>query len=247
MSKERAEWKVRLTPSNLNGQENARLVRLVSSGTRTLDDLVAIACDGGGCGIPAETLRAAAKILMNEARDSLLEGYTVSTQIGTLTPTVKGLWNNERLLPEARRQNTATVRYTPSPALRRSLSNPLFVETGGTGFRLTVYDVEDTATGTRNERLTPGRTIVLHGKMLLMNGDLPERGIYFVRADTGEAVRHVKPDELALCTRTRIIAIVPSDLPRGEYLIRVVSQCTTNPRPMKHAAEYVTKTPLAVE
>lgn len=240
------EWKVRLINSNYTGQETARYVRIVSPGVRTIDDLVAIACDGGGCGIPAETLRAAAHILMNKTRDSVMEGYTVSTPMGTLTPQVKGHWNPDRLQPEARGQNCATLRYTLSSSLKQALADPLFQDASVTGFKLGIYDVEDIASRTHNERLTRGRGVILRGHRLLMNGDLPERGICLVDAETEEAVRNIAPDNFIVNTRNRIIFTIPDDVPSGQYLIRVTSQCTTNARPMKQAASYTTRTPLTL-
>ncbi|WP_418696397.1 DUF4469 domain-containing protein [Bacteroides sp.] len=246
MSKKRAEWNVRLIRSNYTDQKDVFYPKAIIARTLTLDDLIARATDGGGCGLNPETLRAAAQVLLNEAEDCLLEGSAVSTLIGTLTPTVTGIWNPDRTDPEARRQNIATVRYTPGARLKAVLADPLFHEVSGTGLRLSVSDVEDTASHTHNERLTPGRTFTLRGHMLLMNGDLPQRGVYLIDAATGDERLHIRPEELVVCTRKRIIALAPPDLPQGEYLIRVVSQCTTNPTPMKQAAEYTTQTPLKV-
>lgn len=109
------------------------------------------------------------------------------------------------------------------------------------------YLVEDAATHTFNERLTPARGFILRGFMLLMNGDLPERGVYFLDAATGRTVAHISPDELAVSSRSRIVGIVPEELPAGEYQVKVVSQCTTGPRPMKQAVESTFGAVLRVE
>lgn len=247
MNKKRVEWKVRLTASNLLHNEGKLIPQVILTRSYTLDDVVARMADNGSP-MTTETLRCAATMLMNEIEDCLLEGASVSTPLGTLTPSVTGVWNTaNRLLPEARQQNTATVRYSLSPRMKKALTNPLFQEENGTGFRLSIYSVQDTASHTENERLTPGRTIVLRGHFLLMNGDLPQCGIYLVDATNGQPACHIAPEELVLNTRGRIIAQVPHDLPKGEYLIRVVSQCSTSPQPMKQAAEYTTKTPLMVD
>lgn len=246
MNKKRVEWKVRLTASNLLHNEGKLIPQVILTRSYTMDDVVA-RITGNGCSISAETLHCAATMLMNEIEDCLIEGASVGTPLGTLTPSVTGIWDTaNRLLPEARQQNTATVRYSLSPRMKKALAHPLFHEDNGTGFRLSIYSVQDTASRTENERITPGRTIVLRGHSLLMNGLLPQRGIYLIDATSGETAYHITPEELVLNTRGRIIAQVPHDLPPGEYLIRVVSQCSTSPQPMKQAAEYTTKTPLIV-
>jgi DNA-binding domain/Domain of unknown function (DUF4469) with IG-like fold len=221
MSKRRVEWNVRLKQSNYLQSKGKLVPQVLLARTWTLDEIVTRITTSGGCALNAETLRCAAGLLLNEMEDCLLEGSAVSTSLGTLTPSVTGTWSTiDRLQPEVRQQNTATVRYTLSPQMKKALANPLFHEASGTGFRLSIYSVQDTASRTEDECLTPGRTIILRGHM------------------------HITPSELVLNTRGRIIAQVPDDLPPGEYLIRIVSQCTTSPQPMKQAAEYITQTPL---
>lgn len=246
MSKKRVEWKVRLQPSNYQRTKGELIPQVLLARNYTLNEIVD-RLTANASPLDAETLRCAASMLMNEIEDCLIEGASVSTPLGTLTPAVTGVWNStDRLQPEARQQNTATVRYTLSRQMKDALAHPLFHSIAATGFRLSIFSVEDTASHTTNERLTPGRTIVLRGHLLLMNGDLPQRGLYLVDANTEQTVCHILPDEFVFNTRGRIIAQLPQDLPEGEYLIRVVGQCTTGPRPMKQAAEYTTKTPLKV-
>lgn len=248
MTKKRVEWKVTLNKSNYQQTSDEMIPKVVLRDTLTLDDLLNRISAHSSCALNPETLRHAAGLLMDAIEDHLVEGYAISTPVGTLAPAVTGTWHANRLLPEARALNKATVRYTPGAHLKRVLADPLFHVIGvGARWRVSIYNIQDTATRTENERLTPGRTFIVNGIMLLMNGDLPERGIYLLNSETGETVRHLPPEEFVLCTRRRILATVPPDLPEGEYLVRVVSQCTTNPRPMKQAAEYTFETPLRVE
>lgn len=246
MSKDRVEWQVRLYQSNLNGKENEEYVRILSRGTLTLKELVAIAHEGHGKAMDIETLRAAWNILLRTAHECLMEGYTVSTELGTLTPSVKGAWSQDRMDPEARAQNKATVRYTMSPQLKKAMANPLFRLVNVHGFRVYISGVKPMGTNLEEGRLARGRHIRIEGRMLLMNGELPERGVYFMDALTGEVACHIEAEEVEVIKRTMIMAKVPDDLPDGWYRIRVVSQCTTNNRPMKQAAEYTYGVPFAV-
>ena len=107
--------------------------------------------------------------------------------------------------------------------------------------RVVINCVEDKGSETINERLTPGNAIIIQGDLLLMNGDLPERGLYYLNAETGATVCHIPAEQLSINTRSEIITIVPKDLPAGRYRLRIVSQCTTSPRPMKQAASYTMK------
>lgn len=248
MSKKRVEWNVTLRKSNyLMHEEHDLVPKIVLNGTLSLDDIIDRLTGEQACPMDAETLRHAAALLARGAEKYLVEGYAVGTPLGTLTPSVTGTWSTDRLQPEERGRNQATVRYSPSPRLKRALANPLFHESGkGAYRRVDISSVEDTASRTSGERLTPGHNIIVRGQFLLMNGDLPERGLYLLEADTGAEVCHLKPESFALNTRGRIVVQLPDDLPPGEYLLRVVSQCTTNPQPMKQAAECVWGTRLAV-
>ena len=54
----------------------------------------------------------------------------------------------------------------------------------------------------------------------------------------GWAVENIRPEELVVNTRRKMIAVVPAELPAGRYFMRVVSQCSTSPRPMREAVEF---------
>lgn len=246
-NKHRPEWKIRLHQSNLETVKDELIPQVQLNGTLTLEQIIARLAEDS-CALSPENLAHAAGLLSEAMEYYLVEGYAVSTPLGTLTPTVTGTWSTDRIQPDERARNAATVRFTLSPRLKKSLANPLFREIGIGAFRrLSIYGVEDAVTHTLNERLTPGRGFILRGSMLLMNGDLPERGVYFLDAATGRTVARVLPDELAVCSRGRIVGIVPEELPAGEYQVKVVSQCTTGPRPMKQAVESTFGAVLRVE
>lgn len=246
MSKTRAEWNVRLQRSNLTSIKDELVPQVLLTRTWTLDEVID-RITAGNSPLSSETLHCAAAMLMNEIEDCLVEGAAVNTPLGTLSPTLSGTWSSNRLLPEERQRNTASVRYQPSRRLRKALANPLLTAVNGTGFTLSIYSVTDHATHSENRCLTPGRVFTLKGHMLLMNGDLPQRGLYLVDAQKGLDVCHIQPEDFIENTRGKIVAQLPEDVPPGEYLLRVVSQCTTSTRPMKAAAEYVTQIALKVE
>lgn len=246
MRKKRAEWKIRLVRSNLKPSEGCLFPQVVLKGAYTLDDIIERLAKDQACGLNAETLRHAATALFNEMEDYLLDGSSVHLPLGILTPSVTGLWDTNRLQPEARRKNEATVRFSLSPRLKKALADPLLHETDVAASRLAIYTVEDSGSRTINERITRGLSISLTGSMLLMNGTSPERGLYLLRAGTEEVVLHIPPESFIRCTRRNIIALIPRDLPKGEYNLRVVSQCTTSPRPLNTPAVYTMPSVLVV-
>lgn len=260
MIRQRPEWRVRLTRSNYRNQQEATYFpRVIVPQTLTLEQLIARMTQTRACSLDAQTLRAAAGMLADAVEEHIVQGYAVSTPLGTLTPALTGTWDFERQQPEARAKNSATVRYTPGTRLKKRLANPLLHAVDTSPNRTAVYDIEDHVSATRNERLTPGGLVTLHGQMLLMNGDLPTRGVYLLRADEADeetatlpeeepaVVLHLTPGQIAINTRSRISFQLPADTPPGRYRLRVVSQCTTNNRPLKQAVEYTTKGTVTVE
>lgn len=247
MERKKARWKVTLHKSNYRLHGSGELQpRVLLKATYTLDDLVDRIVRRGGCGLSADTVRHAVQLVMDEVEDCLLEGAAVNLPLGRLMPAVTGTWQADgRYDPAVRARNEATVRFVMSASMRRALAEPQLEVAGvGARHRLTIYTVHDTASGTDNERLTPGRPFIVTGEMLLMNGDLNTRGLYLLDAATGEVRAHIRPEELTVNTRRKMIAVVPGELPAGRYLVRVVSQCTTSPHPMREAVEFTLSTEL---
>ena len=241
MKKKRAEWRVKLRRSNFKMHRGELAPRVILAQTYKLNGVLERIVKGG-CALSYGTLKHAADLLMNEIEDCLLEGSAVNLPIGILTPGVKGLWQvSERYDPKVRAQNEAVINYKMSAELRKALENPLLEAENIRSRRVVINCVEDKGSETINERLTPGNAIIIQGDLLLMNGDLPERGLYYLNAETGATVCHIPAEQLSINTRSEIITIVPKDLPAGRYKLRIVSQCTTSPRPMKQAASYTMK------
>lgn len=249
MKRKRAEWKVRLRKSNYEQTKGQLVPQVIVTRKYTLDDVIGRIMAVGNCAVNREVLEYAASLLTRHIGDCLLEGASVSTPLGQLSPVVTGTWQAaDRKDPEVRALNTATVRYSISPELRRLLDDPLLEAVGvGVQNALAIYSLKDVGSQTVNERLTPGRNIVVEGNRLLMNGDSPLRGLYVEEAGTGRAVAQVRPEDMTLCTRQRIVAMLPAQIAPGTYRLRVVSQCSTSPRPLKEPAEYVWPAELRVE
>ena len=240
MSENKPKWKVRLQRSNykIHGG-NDWAPRLVHFKSYDLDDVIDRAARRGSA-LSADNLRHAAAMIMSEIKECLIEGATVNLPIGRLTPGVTGLWQfDQRYNEKVRAMNQGVVRYSMSDEMREALANPLLENVGMDTYRkLRVDHVHDISSGTINEWLTPGGAVIVQGTMLLMNGDLPERGFYLIDAETGESIAHIPPEKLATNTRTEAMFTMPTSLPEGDYLLRAVSQCTTNPNPLKKAREY---------
>lgn len=235
MEKKRVEWKVNLYPYNL-GEKKGELYPVVAlRGTVDLEGVIdAVIAERSE--LRRETLRSVAHQLMEKAEDLLMEGFAVSTPLGILTPSVTGMWNANRLSSGARAENKAVLNYTMSGGLKKAFANPLLQERKRPDAGPRMYRVIDLATGAQDGSLTPGSLFRVSGQLLLMNGDLPERGLYLCDRDTGREAAFIPANEFPMNSRSEIYARLPEDVPPGQYTLKVLSQCTTNPRAMKAAA-----------
>lgn len=235
MKEQRVTWSVLLRQSNLLTNKGQYYPQVLLRDRISVDQLIHRIV-AAGSEYKLETYLAIAHRLEREIRDYLIEGYAISSSLGTLTPTVTGMWNFDRIDPEARAQNQATLNYTMSKEMKESFANPLFHAVGSRSSRLAIGRVINTRHRDVEGIASPGDYLILEGRLLLMNGELPERGIYFVDAGTEEEVAFIGPEDMFHNTRSMIHIQVPEDLPVGTYSLRVVSQCTTGPRPLKEAA-----------
>lgn len=230
MEKKRVNWEVGLYRYNLS-EKLETYPRVQLRGTVTLQELADVMEKRTGI-YKAENTRAILSIMEKIIEDYLIEGYAVSGNLGTLTPTVTGMWGHDRIQPAVREQNKAVIRYAMSSRLKEDLANPLFRtiprrETGPTCSNVNnVYAAND-----GRQEWHPRDVLIIKGSHLLMNGDHPDRGLYFINAETNEAAAHITPDTMLQNTRSVIMATIPA-LPPGNYRLRVVSQCTTSPRPL---------------
>lgn len=232
MKKNRAEWKVRLYPSNLQGVEGT-VVRIVQRGNISLDELAVLLEERTGL-YRADTTRAIVSILTDLVEEMLLEGYSVSSELGTLSPSVGGLWDYDRIRPSARAKNQAKINFKPGQRLKEALKNALFHKEGNATQGPLFNPVDRFPINDRWEyMMEPDAVIYLEGRRLLMNGDDPTCGFYILDAETEEVRRFFPREEILLNTRGVLMVKLNGELPPGVYHFRVVSQCTTNSTPLK--------------
>ena len=145
-----------------------------------------------------------------------------------------------RINPAARAQNQASLSYALSTELKKAFEDPLFHVENSLQRGPFIFDIRDMESGTHNERLTPGGYVFLKGRLLLMNGDSPLRGVELLDAETEEVIHHFPAAELgSMNTRSRLFFRLPKDLPDGTYRLAVSSQCCTKPTPLKEPVRWV--------
>lgn len=232
MDKKRAEWRVRLYASNFENIKGT-FARIALNGNRSLDELADELERRSGL-YRADTTRAIMSLMSDLVEEYLLKGYAVTGELGTLTPTVTGLWDYDRLSPSARAKNKAEIRFIPSKRMKKGLKNALLHETSrakqGPRFNpVSRFDINDKW----EYVMKPDALILIEGIHLLMNGDDPTCGFYILDSETEEVARFFPREEILLNSRSQLMVQLKGELPPGRYRFRVVSQCTTSPNPLR--------------
>lgn len=246
--KRRPEWNVQLFQSNYKGVTGT-YPRIVSRGAVTLEELAHVLQERTGI-YRADTTKAILRLMANIVEEWLVEGYTVTGELGTWSPTVTGLWNFDRIQPEARAQNKAEIRYTMSPRMKKAMSDPLFHSIGR--YR-TAPHIYPSMPPMLKDKVEPfhyqlNGILIAEGTKLLMNGEDPSRGLYLIDAETGEERAFFAPDEMLMNSRSMLVVrLSPEKVQPGNYRLKVVSQCSTSPRPLKRPQEGVSVDQIWVE
>lgn len=230
MKKKRVEWKVWVYRNNYR-EKQGEYPRVMLRGNMDMDGLAAEVARRAGT-YNVETVRAIASLLERTAEELLVEGYSVTGRLGTLTPAVTGMWNPDRTSPSARAQNRAVARYAMGGALKEAFADPLFHEEARAAAVPVIGEARNAdAEAEGRTAWRTGDLVEVRGKLLMMNGDDPARGLYFVDEETGGEAVHLPAEELRMVTRSGFTMRVPA-LPPGRYRLRATTQCTTSPRPL---------------
>lgn len=228
----RPQWQVKLERYNLK-KEMAYKPRVLTRGSLTIDDLAAEVRERLRMLRTDEirmVLEETEQIIMN----ALADCYSVKGRLGSLSPGITGLWDTNRIDPEARSQNKAIANFQMGSELKKRLSDPLFHQASGRRVSWPhIYTCHDHVSKTDNKYLTPGNMAHVTGKLLRFEVDDEQQGLYLHNKATGKPAVFIPANELTLATISGFWFIVPPDLPEGEYELGIKNRCTNSSRPVK--------------
>jgi len=92
-----------------------------------------------------------------------------------------------------------------------------------------ILEVRDLVSNTANEQITPGGVIQLLGGRLKLAAANPDNGIFLM----GEQAGAVKLPVVVENKPSRLIAMIPADLPEGTYPIEVRTTMTVSGKEVK--------------
>lgn len=217
---------IALYPTYLTAQDgkcnyHAKVVnREKMSMTDVCKDIVAA---GNNCGLTEQELENVWHIICQARIKRLAEGISSEDDIGTLYPTVKGVFTDDRM-PFTKGVHTVSFGLRPSAAAAQVMEALTPVITQGNTCHPVIESVQDLKTKSCTV-LTPGGLLTIKGRSICLVGDDEAVGLYFENVlDEADVVR-VSPEDMGVNSASTLCLSIPAELKDGcQYRLRLVTQ-----------------------
>jgi hypothetical protein len=209
------------------------IARVKTEKTLTVEQVCTEAVTRGGSDLNYDTMVEAVNAYFDEAFYQLADGFSIENDFYTLRLKIGGTVDhpNGKIDPA---KNKVEITFRKRKALDDTLSH-VTVEIEGVAEN-TAYIAEalDVASGTIDERLTPGSVIVVLGSRIKVEGDDPSCGLYLVNAADGAAIKVT--GNFVENHASRLAAQLPA-LAAGTYRVRVVTRYSGGNTLLKEARQ----------
>ena len=188
------------------------LMRVVSNGTRNLDDILQDVAKETGWTLP--TVRMYYNAFFEQLKEELQQGNKVKTAIGTFEPAISGTVPHVDS-PIDPKKNKVYIKVTPPDELRKALAKVTPVIVGGPESELMVAEVFTGALGAK------GYNVVASGQSFVVTGDgFLEDGVLSVSLTDAKGVSH----DVTVETRkkTALVCTLAGAAAKGKATLEIV-------------------------
>ena len=188
------------------------LMRVVSNGTRNLDDILQDVAKETGWTLP--TVRMYYNAFFEQLKEELQQGNKVKTAIGTFEPAISGTVPHvdSQIDPK---KNKVYIKVTPPVAWQKALAKLTPVVVGGPESALMIGEVFTGALGSK------GYNVVVSGQSFVVTGDgFLEDGVLSVSLKDAKGVSH----DVTVETRkkTALVCVLAGTAAKGKATLEVV-------------------------
>ena len=188
------------------------LMRVVSNGTRNLDDILRDVAKETGWTLP--TVRMYYNAFLEQLKDELQQGHKVETPIGTFEPAISGTVPCEDS-PLDPKKNKVYIKVTPPASWQKALAKLTPVMVGGPESALMVGEVFTGALGAK------GYNVIVSGQSFVVTGDgFLEDGILSVSLTDAKGVVHAVTVEAR--KKTALVCKLSGTVAKGKATLEVV-------------------------
>jgi hypothetical protein len=202
-----------LYPNHLPDVEGKYIARTKNQATVTIEDIGGALRDRAGFSGNLEQLAADLRLFFNEVEYQLADGFTVNLGPFSIHPNVGGTFDSVRegITEE---KHPIDFRYRTRAELREVAQ---FIDVNVVGVAENgafIDEVYDNASGTANEKMTPGGVIIITGGKIKIAGEAKDTGVYFT-APGSPIITTKVTEHLVENSANKVIAVTPQ-LPTGK-------------------------------
>ena len=213
----------------------------VTSGSAGINDIVAELVKEG-MELKTETVIDVINRFNRKTADMVVAGYNVNTGLVYIRPVIKGAFFNKTWNPEV---NTLIASVTPGATLRAAVADTTVEILGEQSNPLEMLMLTDTFTGKTDGTLTIGRNAEIKGSYLKIVGDDLDCGISFIDTTTRAAIK-LEMTDIVINEPSRLLILVPTTMPAGEYELSVTTQYSGGNAPLKQPRSVIFGTLVVV-
>jgi hypothetical protein len=218
-----------LDPNELTGEPKKFKAQVVNSRSYTFDD-IANHLLKHNTGLSGPVIHGVWEGIKDAVKEYVSEGASINTELFYLHPSIQGVFDS---LNDGFQRKRHTIRLNLQPgSLFLGIAEKLKARKVNAGVRTCIQSVTDIKSGSVDAMLTPGRNIRILGQRLKIEGPDPSNGLYFEPDDDSGTLVKVEESEFVVNNPSEIVAVIP-DLTKGSWRVRVITQFSTGPKPLK--------------
>jgi hypothetical protein len=227
---------VELYDAVMTARKDDRYGRVVSTGSLSIAGIIEIA-KSRRSDISPEVMLAVYHLLRAVALEETLGGKHVEFGLGFNSLLCDGVFIGDHPAWDPKKQKLVLSTVAASD-VREAIKDVQVEVLGMAQSGLYINTLTDVTTEEVNTCITPGGGVNLVGVKIKVVGDEPGVGLYLVEINTSTEVAIPKASIL-LNDPSKIMFIVPADLPAGDYKLKIVTQYSTSGPLLKEARTYV--------
>lgn len=204
-----------LQPNPITPEPNDQTARILSHKVHDVDSIIQLMLRRGSTVTEAD-VRAVLTVLFDVVSDEVADGNNVNLPIVNIRPSITGIFTSvsdsydesrhaKKGSTSAGTMLTTKMKWAKVEKVNQPTPTPSLIQ------------FTDINLGSINSLLTPGSIGQLIGEELKFNHSNPEEGIYFIASDGTQT----KVDVIANRTEGKLVFIIPTNLPPGNYKLEV--------------------------
>ena len=195
-----------------------------------------------GVEIKRETLEDVVNRYNRKCASFALSGWNVDTGLVYMRSVVTGAVYGMKF---DKAKNSVYVSCSQGINIRKEAANTKVEILGMMPDAMYIAQVINMQSRANDCTLTRGRNVTVEGSHLKVVGDDPYAGVYLINDETGNEIK-LEDDLLVVNEPSKLLLLIPAEMPTGTYRLKVVTQYTAGNKRLKGTREAVYSQELTV-